>query len=265
MRSIQPRDRSPPTSTSLATCQPSRSRRDLPNADIRACAGSRCRRRSPRYGASTVTTSRAPIAPSSRSAESKVRSSIRPFSTLEIQPCDCPTRLPSSLCVQPTSVRTPFTASPTTSRLDRTAATCRVVHASAYHAAYSRLSIPLSHRELLSNGARRPARFDGNDRRPRSLSLDSMSERNIGGRVAARGGARGRRTGGPARLYSRPCSAARPRGPTGTRHHGSCSWTTTGACSSRSPSSSGSTASTSRPRATARRRCGGSTRPGRTC
>ena len=45
----------------------------------------------------------------------------------------------------------------------------------------------------------------------------------------------------------------------GTRPHGSCSWTTTGVCSSRSPSSSGSTASTSRPRATARRRSGAST------
>ena len=69
-----------------------------------------------------------------RLAESNVRSSIRPFSTRTPSLVSGPTRRPSSLCVQPTSVRTPLTASPTTSQYGSGGCTFRVVHAPAYHA-----------------------------------------------------------------------------------------------------------------------------------
>jgi hypothetical protein len=93
--SIHPRDRSPPISTSLAVSQPLRRSLDTTWAEHLAWAGSSCLVRSPRKGASTVVTRRAPMAPRRRSAVSIVRSVSRPCSNREISDCDKPARRPS--------------------------------------------------------------------------------------------------------------------------------------------------------------------------
>jgi hypothetical protein len=111
-RSIQPRDRPCPISTSTATCQPVASSWRLTEAMQRAWTKSRCPLRPLHGGASARTVNLIPSSIASRASLSRRTAERRPCSTRQIVAWDMRQRTASSRWLQPADLRARMTAEP---------------------------------------------------------------------------------------------------------------------------------------------------------